>query len=173
MPPSPNKHSNEPVDEDGGKSNIVGIADTSIGPLDNGVQGSQGGSAADSEDRTAKAKKVWPNATLNKDEDTAGPESPVGPDEEQNNVNQTGNVFQDSTTQNRKPPQQPPQLLLQDMFSNEFLSSVTSQLEDFDSQLFRPDGDINFERDFGNWFDHPDDIDAFDVSEEVICLQLL
>ncbi|KAK7038773.1 hypothetical protein VNI00_010659 [Paramarasmius palmivorus] len=42
-----------------------------------------------------------------------------------------------------------------DMFSNEFMQSVADQLEDFDSNLFRPDGDINFERDFGQWFNDP------------------
>ncbi|KAL0061132.1 hypothetical protein AAF712_012052 [Marasmius tenuissimus] len=52
---------------------------------------------------------------------------------------------------------------LQDMFGNEFLASVTSHLEDLDDQLFRPDGDINFERDFGQWFNHPDDVSALDL----------
>ncbi|KAK1231014.1 hypothetical protein PQX77_005875 [Marasmius sp. AFHP31] len=52
---------------------------------------------------------------------------------------------------------------LQDMFANEFLSTVTSQLEDFDSQFFRLDGDIDFKRDFGQWFNHPDDVSALDI----------
>ncbi|KAL0566253.1 hypothetical protein V5O48_015763 [Marasmius crinis-equi] len=61
--------------------------------------------------------------------------------------------------QNQPPQNQPPQQQsMPDMFSADFMSSVASQLEaDFDSQLFRPEGDINFERDFGQWFNHPDD----------------
>ncbi|KAL0569708.1 hypothetical protein V5O48_012258 [Marasmius crinis-equi] len=55
--------------------------------------------------------------------------------------------------------QLPQQQSIPDMFSADFMSSVASQLEaDFDSQLFRPEGDINFERDFGQWFNHPDDV---------------
>ena len=30
-------------------------------------------------------------------------------------------------------------------------------MEEFDASLFRPDGDINFERDFGQWF-NPEDL---------------
>ncbi|KAL0563906.1 hypothetical protein V5O48_018152 [Marasmius crinis-equi] len=54
--------------------------------------------------------------------------------------------------------QQPPPQSSPDMFSAEFIASITTQLEDFDSQLFQPEGDINFERDFGQWFNHPDDV---------------
>jgi hypothetical protein len=46
-----------------------------------------------------------------------------------------------------------------DIFSSDFINSVASTLdrfEDLDQSLFRPDGDINFERDFGQWF-QPDD----------------
>ncbi|KAK7038774.1 hypothetical protein VNI00_010660 [Paramarasmius palmivorus] len=52
---------------------------------------------------------------------------------------------------------------VEDMFSSGFMQSVANQLEDFDSNLFRPDGDIDFERDFGQWFNNPDDVDALDM----------
>jgi len=54
------------------------------------------------------------------------------------------------------------------MFNPEFMSNMTTSLEDFagTADLFRPgtadmfrtgpDGDINFERDFAQWF-NPDD----------------
>ncbi|KAL0063031.1 hypothetical protein AAF712_010054 [Marasmius tenuissimus] len=70
------------------------------------------------------------------------------------------NTLQNPPSQNQ-PPQ--PQMQLHDMFDNQFLSSVTSHLEDLDGGLFRPDGDINFERDFGQWFNHPDDVSALDI----------
>jgi len=43
------------------------------------------------------------------------------------------------------------------IFSTDFIQSVASSLDEFDTSLFRPDGDINFERDFGQWF-NPDDV---------------
>ncbi|KAG7094403.1 hypothetical protein E1B28_008003 [Marasmius oreades] len=52
-------------------------------------------------------------------------------------------------------PMTPSQQRLTDMFPAESMNSVESQLEDFDIGLFIPD-DINFERDFGQWF-NPDD----------------
>jgi len=56
-----------------------------------------------------------------------------------------------------------PQPDLNTMFNPEFMSNMTSSLEDFagTADLFRttgPDGDINFERDFGQWFINPDDV---------------
>ncbi|KAL0063029.1 hypothetical protein AAF712_010052 [Marasmius tenuissimus] len=53
---------------------------------------------------------------------------------------------------------------LHDMFDSQFLSSVTSHLGDLDGGLFRPDGDINFERDFGQWFNHSDDVATLDIN---------
>jgi len=51
-----------------------------------------------------------------------------------------------------------------DLFSAEFINSVASSLDDFDStNLFRPDGDINFERDFGEWFNGDDSIEGLDM----------
>ncbi|KAF9260008.1 WD40 repeat-like protein [Marasmius fiardii PR-910] len=58
--------------------------------------------------------------------------------------------------QQSQPQQQLPQQSLTDMSPADFMDSVASQLKDFDSGLFIPDGDINFERDFGQWF-VPDD----------------
>jgi len=44
------------------------------------------------------------------------------------------------------------------MFSTNFLDNLTGDLGEFGDNIFgRPDGDINFERDFGQWF-NPDDI---------------
>lgn len=47
------------------------------------------------------------------------------------------------------------------VFPNDFIQSVASSLDTFDAStmegMFRPDGDINFERDFGQWF-NPDDV---------------
>ncbi|KAF7346907.1 Leunig-like protein [Mycena venus] len=43
-------------------------------------------------------------------------------------------------------------------FSSEFTQSIASALDEFvDIGLFRGDGDLNFERDFGQWF-NPDDV---------------
>jgi len=50
---------------------------------------------------------------------------------------------------------------LNTMFNPEFMNNMTSSLEDFaGADLFRtgPDGDINFERDFGQWFITSDDM---------------
>jgi hypothetical protein len=44
------------------------------------------------------------------------------------------------------------------LFSGEFIRSVANGLDEFvDIGLFRSDGDLNFERDFGQWF-NPDDV---------------
>ncbi|KAF8075199.1 hypothetical protein FPV67DRAFT_620427 [Lyophyllum atratum] len=48
------------------------------------------------------------------------------------------------------------------IFSTDFIQSVASSLDEFDTTLFRPDGDINFERDFGQWF-NPDDVTGLDM----------
>ncbi|GLB41577.1 hypothetical protein LshimejAT787_1001770 [Lyophyllum shimeji] len=48
------------------------------------------------------------------------------------------------------------------IFSTDFIQSVASSLDEFDTTLFRPDGDINFERDFGQWF-NPDDVSGLDM----------
>jgi len=48
------------------------------------------------------------------------------------------------------------------IFSTDFIQSVASSLDEFDTSLFRPDGDINFERDFGQWF-NPDDVSGLDM----------
>ncbi|KAJ8096370.1 hypothetical protein PM082_011532 [Marasmius tenuissimus] len=131
-----NNQSNEPVGEDKGNSDGVGMA------LDDAMEGSQERNSANLEDRNAKAKKKLPNAMLNKDEGTAGSESLV-PAEEQNNVNEMLNSLQNLSLQN-----QPPQ----------------PHLGDLDGGLFRPDGDINFERDFGQWFNHSDDVATLDIN---------
>lgn len=49
--------------------------------------------------------------------------------------------------------------LSSDIFSSDFISAVASSLDEFDPALFRPDGDINFERDFGAWLNQ-DILDA-------------
>jgi hypothetical protein len=41
------------------------------------------------------------------------------------------------------------------LFSTDFIQSVASSLDEFDPSIFRTDGDIDFERDFGQWFDDP------------------
>jgi hypothetical protein len=45
-----------------------------------------------------------------------------------------------------------PDSISSNLFSNDFIQSVASSLDEFDPSMFRPDGDINFERDFGQWF---------------------
>ncbi|KAJ7348522.1 hypothetical protein DFH08DRAFT_1000436 [Mycena albidolilacea] len=46
----------------------------------------------------------------------------------------------------------------ENLFSTEFIQSVANGLDEFvDVGLFRGDGDLNFERDFGQWF-NPDDV---------------
>lgn len=44
------------------------------------------------------------------------------------------------------------------LFTPDFIQSVANSLDEFDPTFLRPDGDINFERDFGQWFNHPDDV---------------
>ncbi|KAJ7268287.1 hypothetical protein C8J57DRAFT_1324828, partial [Mycena rebaudengoi] len=43
------------------------------------------------------------------------------------------------------------------LFSTDFIQSIANGLDEFDVGLFRGDGDLNFERDFGQWF-NPDDV---------------
>jgi hypothetical protein len=54
-----------------------------------------------------------------------------------------------------------PDSITQGLFSNDFIQSVASSLDEFDPAMFR-DGDINFERDFGQWF-NPDDVGTLDL----------
>lgn len=54
-----------------------------------------------------------------------------------------------------------PQPDLTTMFNPEFMSNMTSSMEEFGTPDFLragPDGDINFERDFGQWFINPDEV---------------
>ena len=41
----------------------------------------------------------------------------------------------------------------QEIFGADFMNSVSGSLDDFE---FRPDASMDFERDFGEWFIHPD-----------------
>jgi hypothetical protein len=45
-----------------------------------------------------------------------------------------------------------PDPLPPNIFSTDFIQSVARSLDDFDPGIFRPDGEIDFERDFGQWF---------------------
>ncbi|KAF8623150.1 hypothetical protein AX17_007539 [Amanita inopinata Kibby_2008] len=42
------------------------------------------------------------------------------------------------------------------LFPADFMQQLTNTLDDFDSNMFRNDSDINFERDFGQWFNGDD-----------------
>ncbi|KAM6495173.1 hypothetical protein JOM56_009796 [Amanita muscaria] len=42
------------------------------------------------------------------------------------------------------------------LFPPDFVQYLSNSLDDFDSNIFRNDGDINFERDFGQWFNGDD-----------------
>jgi len=42
--------------------------------------------------------------------------------------------------------------LSSDIFSSDFIAAVAQSLDEFDPAIFRPDGDIDFERDFRAWF---------------------
>jgi len=56
-----------------------------------------------------------------------------------------------------------PQGMSDAIFSSDFINSVASSLDEFDSNMvFRPDGDINFERDFGQWFNGDDAVNGLD-----------
>ncbi|TFK75047.1 hypothetical protein BDN72DRAFT_853736 [Pluteus cervinus] len=67
---------------------------------------------------------------------------------------------QNSAPQAPPPPASPSVADMSNIFSNDFISNIASSLEVFDStNLFRPDGDINFERDFGQWF-NPEDVNG-------------
>ncbi|KAJ7746797.1 hypothetical protein DFH07DRAFT_832418 [Mycena maculata] len=60
------------------------------------------------------------------------------------------------------PPPPPP---TDNLFSADFIQNVANGLDDFDVGLFRGDGDINFERDFGQWF-NPDDVPTMDLGKQ-------
>jgi hypothetical protein len=52
-----------------------------------------------------------------------------------------------------------------DIFSNDFIQSVTSGFDEFDPNMFSATGadrDLNFERDFGQWF-NPDDVGTLEM----------
>ncbi|KAF7353511.1 hypothetical protein MSAN_01540700 [Mycena sanguinolenta] len=56
-------------------------------------------------------------------------------------------------------PLPPAQTAADNLFGTDFIQSVANGLDEFvDVGLFRGDGDLNFERDFGQWF-NPDDMD--------------
>ncbi|KAK0501758.1 hypothetical protein EDD18DRAFT_748092 [Armillaria luteobubalina] len=44
------------------------------------------------------------------------------------------------------------------LYTPDFIQRVAESLDGPDPSFLRPDGDINFERDFGQWFNHPDDV---------------
>lgn len=48
------------------------------------------------------------------------------------------------------------QALSDPLFPTDFMQHLSNSLDDFDSNIFRNDGDINFERDFGQWFNGDD-----------------
>ncbi|KAF8997880.1 hypothetical protein BDQ17DRAFT_836862 [Cyathus striatus] len=56
------------------------------------------------------------------------------------------------------------------IFTNDFINSVASSLEDFGPELFRQDADISFERDFGQWF-NPDDSMGLDMKGSTLPAQ--
>jgi hypothetical protein len=49
------------------------------------------------------------------------------------------------------------------MFSNDFMQMVSTLDDNFDPSTFRVDGDLNFERDFGQWFNPDDGVAGLDL----------
>ncbi|KAF7317793.1 hypothetical protein MKEN_00867200 [Mycena kentingensis (nom. inval.)] len=50
------------------------------------------------------------------------------------------------------------------LFSNEFMQDMAGSL-DVNDFMFRSDTDINFERDFGQWFNNPDEVGGMDLKQ--------
>ncbi|KAJ6478479.1 hypothetical protein C8R47DRAFT_1322969 [Mycena vitilis] len=64
-------------------------------------------------------------------------------------------------------PQRSTPLETDNIFSNESIQSVASGLDEFvDVGLFRGDGDLDFERDFGQWF-NPDDAMGMELGPDL------
>jgi hypothetical protein len=73
-------------------------------------------------------------------------------------------VLSNPSTTPMNPPGPPPPSVdaLANVFSTDFIQSVASSLDEFDPSVFSSERDLNFERDFGQWF-NPDDVGALDM----------
>ncbi|KAJ7777344.1 hypothetical protein B0H16DRAFT_1406966 [Mycena metata] len=60
----------------------------------------------------------------------------------------------------------PPAPAPESLFSTDFIQNVANGLDEFDVGLFRGDGDLNFERDFGQWFSNPDDMGGMELGKQ-------
>ncbi|KAJ7460737.1 hypothetical protein FB451DRAFT_1563197 [Mycena latifolia] len=101
------------------------------------------------------------------------PPTPGGPNQGQGQPGQNQNMaspgmLMNPGTSSMNPaamPLPPPAPPSDTLFSAEFIQSVATGLDEFDVGLFRGDGDINFERDFGQWF-NPDDVGSMELGKQ-------
>ena len=157
-PPTPSPNVNGPKDQNIGPGGSVGGGPNNQNGK-NQNQGQGGGNNSDGSPRN-QPRHVGSNGGQTPNAGGTGPPTPA-PGSQQNHQQQQ----QQQQNQGPGPGQNmapspllggPPSLgtdsLSSNIFSTDFIQSVASSLDEFDPALFRPDGDINFERDFGQWF---------------------
>lgn len=156
MPPPPSPSLNGQKDQSGGPGNA--------GPNNqngkNQNQGQGGGNNPTNSDGSPRNQP--PNAVNNAGQTPnaggTGPPTPA-PGSQQNQQHQQNqgpgpgqNMAPSPSSLLGGPPSLGSDPLTSNIFSTDFIQSVASSLDEFDPGIFRPDGDINFERDFGQWF---------------------
>ena len=145
-PPSPGTSGpakDQQSNKDGKSGNLNpsnGLPDDSSRNSMNNAQQSQGGPSMGNPGQVGTAP---PTPAPGSNQSMTAP-SPSAILSNPTSMNQSASSASDSLTSN--------------LFSSDFIHSVASSLEEFDpATMFRADGDLNFERDFGQWF-NPDDV---------------
>jgi collagen type III alpha len=152
-PPAPSPNMNGPKDQNGGPGG--GGPNNPNGKNQN--QGQGGGNNSDGSPRN-QPPNVGNNGGQTPNTGGTGPPTP-GPQQNHQQQQQQQQNQGPGPGQNIAPspllggpPSLGPDSLSSNIFSTDFIQSVASSLDEFDPAIFRPDGDINFERDFGQWF---------------------
>jgi len=153
LPPTPSPGMNGPKDQNGGPVGAgAGGPNNQNGKNQN--QGQGGGNNATNNDGSPRNQppNAGNNAGQTPNASGTGPPTPApGSQQQQNQGPGSGQNMAPSPTSILGGPPSLSDQLSPNIFSTDFIQSVASSLDEFE-QVFRPDGDINFERDFGQWF---------------------
>jgi collagen type III alpha len=99
---------------------------------------------------------------------TPGASTQGQPGQNQNMAQSPGLIMNPNTSSMNPaamPLPPPPASSTENLFSTDFIQNVANGLDEFDVGLFRGDGDINFERDFGEWF-NPDNMGSMELGKQ-------
>ncbi|THU94913.1 hypothetical protein K435DRAFT_779240 [Dendrothele bispora CBS 962.96] len=136
-----------------GQGNVMGTLQTRMQSM--GLQNPTGQQNQGSTPNPSRSMEPSPTSILGNAPAPPGP-SLHQPVQQSQGPNLVNGIVPTSILGSQSMSMGPPSPSNADLFTSEFLNNVAGALDEFDTNLFRPEGDINFERDFGQWFNRED-----------------